>query len=186
MVGDLACYGGDTRKWYGSINSPSSSLTLPFPGYIATEINTGMCTTSNGDGWQQEYINFMGSALWGYYCTPDPPTPWQPISTGPMSLDVVTEGDVRSPTTNTFTLYQGHAIACRFYPRSRFIPDIIVHNVLNLVSGKKTVVEIRSNDATTGLLVGAPGDNNILAKISTIWPVLQSRAIGGPLRTISQ
>lgn len=163
--------GGDYGMWtiHYTLNGAPDQAELPIPDYIIRDLSC--CnTTPYGFGYQGTLLNAMSSARWGHFCNAIESTPWERISTGPYSLDVgTTGGDVRSPTSTTFIMSAGHAIATRFTPMSRFVPYIVLHDVVSLLSGNKTVVEIRAND-TNNLPVGVPGDNNVLARCKVTLP----------------
>lgn len=176
--------GGDYGQWtiHYTLNGAPDLPALPIPDYIIRDISC--CnTTPYAFGFQGTLLTAMANARWGNNCTPPAPTPWQPISVGPFSLDVGTVGgDRRPPSGSTFTMSKGHAIAVRFNPISRFLPDIVLHDVVNLISGtgtgSSTIVEIRENNPLSNLPNGAPGDDNAIVK-TTIRLSLQEFVIGG-------
>lgn len=160
---------------------------LPLPSYVATTINCcGQCSacssTSYGFGYQHTLLTAQANAKWGNNCNVPSPTPWQRISPGPYSLDVgATGGDIRGPSGSYFTMSMGHAIAVRFTPTSRFLPYLILQDVVSMSSGKRTVVELRENDPTTNLPKGSPGltSTDVLARHIVTIPIQQFVDAGG-------
>jgi hypothetical protein len=160
---------------------------LPIPSYVTRTLNCcGMCTACWGTqtGYQYTLLTAHANARWGANCNPPDTTPWQPISTGPFSLDVgATGGDIRQPSGSAFTMSKGHAIAVRFTPTSRFLPYIILGDVVNFVAGtgtgSNTIVEIRENNSSSNLPKGIPGDTNVVARTIVRIPAQQLVDAGG-------
>ncbi len=140
----------------------NTQAVLPAPGYIQTTVDdcfNGSAGTTYSHG------------IWDGFCTP--PVAQYPISTGPYQTDVA-----RGPVSTGGDVYldEGFAIACKFTPTARCLPYVVMHNIYNIsgtsCSGSpcKTVLEIRKNDPTTGLPLGAPKDSNILGKTTVTFP----------------
>lgn len=182
--------GGDYGMWviHYTLNGAPDLPALPIPDYIIRDI-AGWNTTPYGFPYQQATLNVVANARWGSNCTPPLPTPWQLISTGPYSLDVGSVGgDRRNPSGSTFTMSKGHAIAVRFNPISRFLPYIVLHDAVNLISGtgtgSSTIVEIRENNPLSNLPKGAPRDNDAIVKTTIRLSVQQTVSNGGVNTTI--
>lgn len=177
--------GGDYGMWtiHYTLDGAPDLAELPIPDYIVRDISVGN-STPYGFGYQTTLLNAHANARWGNNCNSPEPTPWTRISPGPYSLDVGTVGrDRRPPSRSTFTMSKGHAVAVRFNPISRFIPYIVLHDVVNLISGtgtgSSTIVEIRENNPLSNLPKGVPGDNNAITKITIRLPVQQFVDAGG-------
>ncbi len=150
---------GCPSQWYRYDCSLDNTATvLPAPGYINT-----LVSDCSGGGSASTYA----TNYWAGFC--NPPTAQYPISTGPYQIDVA-----RGPTTTTTYVDRGIALACRITPIAKCLPYIIIHNAYSMLSGKNTIVEIRKNDTDTNLPIGIPGDNNILGKVSMMFPISQT------------
>lgn len=142
---------GCPGQWWLYRCTLDNNLTmLPAPGYIPTQVDdcfNGTAGTAYSHG------------LWDGFCIP-PPSPY-PISTGPYQADIM-----RGPVSTGGEIYidRGFSLACRITPTALCMPYINIHNVYNLLAGKKTIVEIRKNNPSANLPMGIPGDNNIFGK----------------------
>ncbi|MBU0778329.1 hypothetical protein KKH23_11120 [Patescibacteria group bacterium] len=175
--------GGDYQMYsvhYTIVGAPSPEL--PIPDYVPNDIN-GYSSTSYGFPSQEAVLTPYAIDLWGDFCTPPAPTPFDKISTTAKAMDMV-----RPYGSIPVQLFQGQAIATRFIPTSVCLPYIILHNIINnapsTLQGKKLVIEIREEDPVTNLPKGIPGDNDIIARVSMVMKPPQHFESGG--RTYSR
>lgn len=159
--------GGNYDMWsihYTIVGAPSPEL--PIPNYVPNDIN-GYSSTPYGFPMQAAVLEPHAVDLWGDFCTPPAPAPFDKISTTAKAMDMV-----RPYGSIPVQLFQGQAIATRFIPTSVCLPYIILHNIINnapsALQGKKLVIEIREEDPVTNLPKGIPGDNDIIARVSMV------------------
>lgn len=170
--------GGDYGQWsihYTIVGAPSPEL--PIPDYVPNDIN-GHSSTSYGFPSQEAVLQPLAVDLWGDFCTPPAPAPFDKISTTAKAMDIV-----RPYGSTPVQLFQGQAIATRFIPTSVCLPYVILHNIINnapsALQGKKLIIEIREEDPVTNLPKGNPGDNDIIARVSMVMKIPETFSNGG-------
>jgi len=155
-----------------TLNGAPDLPQLSVPDYIIRVLSVGR-STPYGFGYQTTLLNAMAQARWGDFCTPPSPSPFNPISNDPKILDIA------RGIAGTFDFSRGHVIACKFTPTAKCLPYVVLHDIVSLSPGTKSIIEIRENDPATNLPKGEPGDNNVLARRIVVIPVRRFVDAGG-------
>lgn len=162
-------YSGCTWTSYRcSIDNVRDNPPLPLPDYINKGGGTGdnmwwYCPNYSGEP-------YATTQYWSQYCNPAT-TEFQ-ISPGPYIIDVPSS-NARAPSqTGGIFLDKGNVLACRFIPSGICIPYIVFHNAYYRASTPniRTIVEVREQDSTTLFPKGTFGDDNMLARVSVLFP----------------